>query len=350
MQIETIPLIDFSEVLLKPKRSTLHSRKQVDLYRSFATKHPYVSLSGIPVIAANMDTVGTMEAAEVLARHQMFTALHKHYGAEECADFFARADHLSYVFYTMGTSTADYEKFQRVKELLGVSPMVCIDVANGYSEHFIDFCAKMREETDSILMAGNVCTPEITEELILKGVDIVKVGIGGGSQCTTRYVAGVGIPQLSAIIACADAAHGLGGLVCGDGGITCPGDLMKAFGGGADFVMVGGEFAGHDESGGEEIYDDGELVGKMTYGMSSGTAMKKYCGEVNSYRSSEGRTSIVPYRGPLETTIEYYLGGLRSGMTYIGAKSIKEISKRATFVRVGQILNNKYESSTTTLR
>jgi GMP reductase len=215
-------------------------------------------------------------------------------------------------------------------------------------EKFVEFCSQARAYVGSnaIIMAGNVVTPEITEELILNGVDIVKVGIGSGAHCTTRIVAGVGYPQLSAVIECADAAHGLGGLICSDGGITNPGDMVKAFGAGADFVMIGSEFAGHYESGGEEIYDDGELVGKVTYGMSSSTAMEKHYGKMESYRSSEGRTSIVPFRGFIKNTVEYYLGGLRSGMTYVGAKSLKELSKRTTFIRVNRVLNEKYERDT----
>ncbi len=346
MRFEETPQLDYSEVLLKPKRSTLSSRKEVILERTYKTLHSNKEISGIPIFSANMDTVGTMESAEVLSSMGLFTALHKHYTLEEYIEFFSTKDS-SNVFYAMGTSANELERYYSICAAVGFSPNVCIDVANGYSEAFINHCAEFRKNNPNvILMAGNVCTPEITEELILKGVDIVKVGIGGGSQCLTRYVTGVGVPQLTATIECADAAHGLGGMVCADGGITCPGDVVKAFGAGADFVMIGGEFAGHDESGGDEIFEDGEIVGKMTYGMSSGTAMMKHNGKINSYRSSEGRTSIVPYRGPLVDTIRYYLGGLRSGMTYIGAKSVKEISKRATFIKVGKILNDTYKDTT----
>lgn len=219
-------------------------------------------------------------------------------------------------------------------------------------ERFVEFCAKARDKISdkAIIMAGNVVTPEITEELILNGVDIVKVGIGSGAHCTTRIVAGVGYPQLSAIIECADAAHGLGGHICSDGGITNPGDMVKAFGAGADFVMIGSEFAGHDESGGEEVLENLKIVGKVTYGMSSSTAMNKHYGKVAEHRTSEGRTSVVPYRGPIIDTVLYYLGGLRSGMTYVGAKALKELSKRTTFIRVNRVLNEKYEKETLTKR
>lgn len=355
MKIEDSIKLDFSDVLIKPKRSTLSSRKEAQLERTFTFKYSSKKWNAVPVVAANMDTTGTFEIANELSFYNLVTALHKHYTLEELYEYVSQL-HLKTIsdnlFVSIGIGNDDWNKYVALCSKLNFRPNVCIDVANGYMEKFVDFCKKARDYVgdSAIIMAGNVVSSEMTEELILNGVDIVKVGIGSGAHCTTRVVAGVGYPQLSAIIDCADAAHGLGGHICSDGGITNPGDMVKAFGAGADFVMIGSEFAGHDESGGEEIYDDGEIVGKVTYGMSSSTAMKKHYGKVDEYRSSEGRTSVVPYRGPILGTLQYYMGGLRSGMTYVGAKSLKELSKRTTFIRVNRVLNEKYENSTLTKR
>lgn len=355
MKIEDSIKLDFSDVLIKPKRSSLSSRKEVDITRTFKFKHAKNNWRGTPVISSNMDTTGTFEIADTLSQYGLVTTLHKHYSIQEIVDFYSKYNSITLhnsMFVSVGIGDADWNKYLEVSKILGWYPNICIDVANGYMEKFVEFCAKARATVGdaSIIMAGNVVSGEMTEDLIKNGVDIVKVGIGSGAHCTTRVVAGVGYPQLSAIIECADAAHGIGGLICSDGGITMPGDMVKAFGAGADFVMIGSEFAGHDESGGEEVYDDGKIVGKVTYGMSSSTAMKKHYGKVDEYRSSEGRTSVIPYRGSIVNTVAYYLGGLRSGMTYVGAKTLKELSKRTTFIRVNRVLNEKYESSTLTKR
>ncbi|HEX9827508.1 MAG TPA: GMP reductase, partial [Flavobacteriaceae bacterium] len=220
---------------------------------------------------------------------------------------------------------------------------ICIDVANGYSEHFVEFVKQTRDQyPDKVIIAGNVVTGEMVEELLLSGADIVKVGIGPGSVCTTRVKTGVGYPQLSAIIECADAAHGLGGQIISDGGCTIPGDVAKAFGAGADFVMLGGMLAGHDESGGELIERDGKPYKKF-YGMSSQTAMEKHVGGVAEYRASEGKTVEVPYKGDVETTVQDILGGLRSTCTYVGAQRLKELTKRTTFIRVAEQENKVYK-------
>merc|ERR1712187_1025286 len=195
------------------------------------------------------------------------------------------------------------------------------------------------------IMAGNVVTKEMTEELIFSGADIVKVGIGPGSVCTTRKQTGVGYPQLSAVLECADAAHGLSGRTISDGGCTCPGDICKAFGAGADFVVLGGMLAGHEECAGELINENGDFF-KVFYGMSSDTAMKKHAGGVAEYRSSEGKTVKVPYRGPIDETIRDVLGGVRSACTYVGAAELRELSKRMTFIRCTQQLNNVFTEST----
>jgi GMP reductase len=344
MRIEEDLKLDFKDVLIRPKRSTLTSRSDVDISRDFSFLHSGRTYQGIPVIAANMDTVGTFEMAQVLANHTLATALHKHYAEDELAAYFsAQRPAGATVFYSMGITTADYEKFCRVVERVGDGiDYVCIDVANGYTKAFVDFLQKFRRAFPSItVMAGNVVTGEMTEELILDGVDIVKVGIGPGSVCTTRKMTGVGYPQLSAIIECADAAHGLGGLICADGGCTSPGDLAKAFGGGADFVMLGGMLAGHDECGGEVVECDGERKVRF-YGMSSRPAMEKYAGGVAKYRASEGKEVLIEHRGPVAATVLEILGGVRSACTYVGARRLKELSKRTTFIRVAHQLNEVF--------
>jgi GMP reductase len=345
MRIETDPKLDFKDVLIRPKRSTLASRANVDLARSFRFVHTGAEWTGFPLIAANMDVTGTMAMARALHRHGAMVALHKYYPVETLAAFF-REPESGNAFYTLGTAPAEREKFEAVRRQVEV-PRLCLDVANGYTELFVDTLKRLREDNpDALIMAGNVVTGDMTEALVLAGADIVKVGIGPGSVCTTRKMTGVGYPQLSAVIECADAAHGLKGQVCADGGCTVPGDIAKAYGGGADFVMLGGMLAGHDECEGEirtEIRDGLEVPVAMTfYGMSSDTAMKKHAGGVARYRASEGKTVEVPYRGPVEATMQEIMGGVRSMMTYIGATRLKEVPKRTTFVMVGAQLNTVF--------
>ena len=343
MRIEEDLKLDFKDVLIRPKRSTLTSRSEVDISREFSFRTSGGKYKGIPVIAANMDTVGSFEMARALAGNGLATALHKHYDEKALSAFFTSLEPSATVFYSMGITRADYDKFRRVKDAVGEGiRYVCVDVANGYTKSFVDFIHKFRDNYPKVtVMAGNVVTGEMTEELILLGVDIVKVGIGPGSVCTTRKVAGVGYPQLSAIIECGDAAHGLGGLICSDGGCTSPGDLAKAFGGGADFIMLGGMLAGHDESGGE-VEDIGGKRKVRFYGMSSRTAMEKYSGGVAQYRASEGKEVLLDYRGPVEGTVQEILGGVRSACTYVGARRLKELSKRTTFIRVARQLNEVF--------
>ena len=345
MRIETDVKLDFKDVLIRPKRSTLTSRNEVDIHRSFRFYHTASEWKGFPLIAANMDVTGTMKMARVLGRHGALTALHKHYPEGALAEFFASEDG-AHAFYSLGTTGSDLEKLAAVRKRAELH-FLCIDVANGYSERFLDVVKRVRDENPkSVIMAGNVVTGDMTEALILAGADIVKIGIGPGSVCTTRRVTGVGYPQLSAIIECADAAHGLKGQVCADGGCTVPGDIAKAYGAGADFVMLGGMLAGHDECEGEIRYEerDGERVPVAMgfYGMSSETAMKKYAGGVAKYRASEGKTVETPYRGPVEGTMSEIMGGVRSMMTYIGATQLKEVPKRTTFVRVTAQTNDVF--------
>lgn len=332
--------LDFKDVLLRPKRSTLKTRSEVDLNRSYKFRNSGKCYDGIPVIAANMDTVGTFEMAITLSKYGLFTTIHKHYSIDQWKEFAANnPEVLKNVAASSGTGQNDFEKLSTILNEIPQIEYICLDVANGYSELFVEFVRQVRKTFPThTIMAGNVVTGEMVEELILSGADIIKVGIGPGSVCTTRKKTGVGYPQLSAVIECADAAHGLGGHIISDGGCTCPGDVAKAFGAGADFVMVGGMLAGHDQSGGDIIEKNGKKF-KLFYGMSSATAMKMYHGGVAEYRASEGKTVEVPYRGNVEATLQDILGGLRSACTYTGAGKLKELPRRTTFIRVTQQAN-----------
>ena len=380
MRIDQELKLDYKDVLIRPKRSTLKSRSEVTLERSFTFRNYTPDFPdniedehyrGIPVMAANMDGVGTFAMADALGAQGIFTCLVKTYTAEELIEFYYGdgLNRTDYVAMSIGTSTADFEKlctvYDKVEDNL---KYVCMDIANGYSNHFAEHVREVRKRFPHIvIIAGNVVTGEMTEELILAGADIVKVGIGPGSVCTTRIQTGVGYPQLSAVIECADAAHGLGGHIIADGGCTCPGDVAKAFAAGADFVMLGGMLAGHDEGGGEVItkyYETNELNYEMSqgtpggfekvietkkfvqfYGMSSDAANTKHFGGLKDYRSSEGREVLVPYRGEVARTVQDLLGGIRSTCTYAGAKKLKQLSKCTTFVRCTQQFNAVYANN-----
>jgi len=343
---------DFSDLLIIPKRSSLISRKNVVLEKEYTFLHsPYVYCA-IPILSSNMTHTGTFEMAHALNAFGLSAAIHKHYEPQELADFFSLT-HKAWNFYSMGILEHDYKKFKLVNELMtfGKIRYINIDVANGYSEQFVQFVSEMRNEfPDIVIMAGTVVTPEMTEQLLMSGADIVRIGIGSGSVCTTRKKTGVGYPQASAVIECADAAHGLKGHVVSDGGCTMPGDVSKAFGAGADFVMLGGMFAGHDEGGGvitdsNGLRLNGDYDGKKFmsfHGMSSEAAMNKYAGGVAEYRASEGKEVLVPYRGSVENTIKEILGGLRSTCTYVGAKTLKELPKRTTFIKVNRSHNTVF--------
>lgn len=337
MRIEDDIKLDYRDVLIKPKRSTLTSRRDVEIKREFKFRKDFSPFL-CPVIAANMSTVGTGAMNEVLSQHSMLTCLHKHITIDE----FMLIPNIRYSVLSLGISDKDVEKFNHFYSMRKVH-YACIDVANGYTQVFIDFVKRFRDEhPDIVLMAGNVASGEMTEELILSGVDLVKVGIGPGSACTTRVKTGVGVPQLSAVIECSDAAHGLGGFTIADGGITNPGDIAKALGAGADFVMLGGMLAGHDESGGEIIEKDGKKYVEF-YGMSSRRANEQFAGGLADYRSSEGRELLIPYKGRVEETVREIEGGIRSACTYTGSRSVKELPKRTTFVRVNNQVNEIYK-------
>ena len=326
--IEDVKL-DFADVLICPKRSTLESRGDVELLRDFVFRNSQYKWRGCPIVAANMDITGTVAMANALAAHNMLTCLGKYEnGVPGCnPDFYARSYGLN--------NNVDW-----IRDFEGrLGHFLCLDVANGYTERFLTLVRTARERFPTTpIIAGNVVTPEMTEALILAGADIVKVGIGSGGMCLTRRVAGVGYPQLSAVMECADAAHGLGGHVMSDGGCRFVGDVAKAFGAGADFVMLGSMLAGYDEGGG--VRDENGNV--VVYGMSSDLAMSLNGAGKAIHRASEGREITVASKGPVEPFLRELLGGLRSACTYVGASRLKDLPKRTTFVRVNRQLNDAW--------
>ena len=334
MRIEEDIKLDFNDVLIKPKRSELESRRDAILERSFNFKYSSSTWAGIPIIAANMDHVGTPQMAKALSNDKMLTAAckFKDWG------LFESSIRSNYIIRTIGLD----QDLNLIEENLG--KWICLDVANGYTERFFRFVSLMRSHSktkDKIIIAGNVCTPEAVEQTILAGADVVKIGIGPGSACTTREMTGVGYPQLTCIDICSDAAHGLGGHIIADGGCVVPGDIAKAFGAGSDFVMLGGMFAGHDECEGEKVMINGEQKMKFR-GMSSEDAQIAHYGSKQDYRASEGRVVYVPCKGPVRNTVIEFLGGLRSAMTYAGAIRIKDMPKCVSFIRVNRQLNNSW--------
>lgn len=356
--------LDFDDVLIRPKRSVLKSRSEVDLHRFFRFVHSPRELNCVPIVAANMDTVGTISMAQSLSAHKAITCLHKHYDEDVLVNLFVKRT--DYIWYSTGTSKKDIEKLERVFKTVELSggyiPNVCLDVANGYTEQFVKTASHIRKLfPEIIIMAGNVVTPEMVEELIIHGkVDIVKVGIGSGSVCTTRLKTGVGYPQLSAVMECTDAAHGLGGHICSDGGCKTVGDVCKALGANSDFVMLGSMFAGCDECEGEWFYEYKTSLGTWQpidpqndnikrkvslryYGMSSKDAMDKHHDGVANYRTSEGKSVIVQYKGLASEIIQDIYGGIRSACTYIGANKIKDFGKKTTFIQVNNTHNRIYE-------
>lgn len=394
--IEEVQL-DYCDVLIKPKRSTLNSRSEPDIYREYKFKWSGTTLYGNGLTVANMGTTGTFAMAEVMAKNLMFTCLHKHYSFEELKSFLEEHkdrivfehtniddeskyhNFLDYVFVSTGIKDGDYEKICKVLDL-GYCKNLCIDIANGYIPKLLDFVKNIRNQYPYLrIMVGNVVTGDMVQDLILAGADMVKVGIGGGSVCLTRLKTSCGRPQFSTVLDCAEAAHAVDGMICADGGITCPGDICKAFGGGADFVMVGGLVAGTDEAEGdviEKMYRTNEYEFyeeecctltkpstrewteyhpdkpiyeikkfKVFYGMSSKLAQEKHwCGMAN-YRTSEGREKLIPYTGPVQNIIDDYTGGLRSYFTYCNIRKLKDAPKCTSFYRVNKQLNTIFASN-----
>ena len=343
MRIEEDIKLDYADVLFRPKRSTLSSRKDVELRRTYKFKYSKHQWSGIPIIAANMDGVGEIEIANNLAKFEIMTCLTKQHDIKALKRKSGIKGIHPHLILSTGTSKEDYKRLNDILKEFSFLEFICIDIANGYSDHFSKFVSSVREKYPTkTIIAGNVVTADMTQELVMNGADIVKVGIGPGSVCTTRIQTGVGYPQLSAVIECSDAAHGLGAHIIADGGCTCPGDVAKGFGAGGDFVMLGGMLAGHEEGGGKKIKKNGSQLIEF-YGSSSDAAMDKHYGGVSDYRSSEGKKVQLKYRGKIKDTVLNILGGLRSSCTYVGAPSLKQLSKCTTFVRVNQQYNDTFE-------
>lgn len=362
--------LDFCDVLFQPKRTTLNSRREANVLREYEFKYYPKTITSCGIIAANMATTGTFEINDVLQKYQAITCLHKHYDFKKKENFQYIAKNYkkpesqknAYTFISTGLKDDRNYVFNLLADKNFKIDKLCIDIANGYIPKLTEFVKEVRNKFPNLLiMVGNVVTGDMTQDLILSGADIIKVGIGPGSVCTTRKLTGVGRPQLSAILECADAAHGVGGLVCADGGCTCAGDVSKAFGAGADFVMLGGMFAGTDESSGEIIektiqtneldnFDSSTLLTKKEkykqfYGMSSQLAQERHFGGMACYRASEGKVVDVIYKGSVENVIQEVLGGVRSTMSYIGARRLKDIAKCTTFYRVNRQLNEVFGKS-----
>ena len=348
MRINNEPKLNFEDVLLQPKRSTLSSRKDVDMTRNFTFRNSGKQMNFLPIFASNMDGVGTFSMAKVLQDYKMMTVITKTTGIDEWRKAVGNGVRLQSVSVCTGTNVmwdkdaTDWKTMQDVLKSFPDIKMITVDVANAYHQNMVDFIKKVRDEyPNKIIVAGNVVTPEMTEELIINGADIVKIGIGPGSVCTTRTMTGVGVPQFSAILDCADAANGIDGHIMADGGCVYPGDIAKAFGGGAHMVMIGGMLAGHDES--EQQVVDGKIE---FYGMSSDRAREKHGKRKDGYRGNEGRLISLPYRGPVRNTVEDILGGVRSACTYIGARRLKDMPKCASFVTTNNVINRIYEQYT----
>lgn len=340
MKIDPDTKLDFSDVLIKPKRSNLTSRSQVDLERTITFLHSRRCWTGVPLMVANMDTTGTFEMYNALKYHHVITCLHKHYTIEEYPEV------LDPNYYAVSSGISGNDRIKLDAIIAKLHPFfVVIDVANGYSSGFVDFCSTLRKDYPELtIIAGNVATGDMAQELLMSAkVDIVKCGIGSGSVCSTRLKTGVGMPQLSVCDECSEVANGLGGHIVSDGGCKLPGDIAKAFGGGAHFVMMGGMMAGHEESGGETVEENGKKY-KMFYGMSSEYAQDKHNGGMAKYRSSEGKVKKITHKGSVNNTMQDVLGGLRSTGTYMGAARIKDFPKCCTFVKVNRQVNEVYSN------
>ncbi len=344
MQIDPQIRYDYQDVLIRPKRSTLDSRQAVSLDREYTFLNSKEVWEGVPIIAANMDVTGTIPMLEALSEFGAMTALHKYYDPTILRHLYDENVCMSENgFFTIG-SNEDFLQAELCQASGDDHIRICLDVANGYTPQFAEKvrCARGKFPK-SIIMAGNVATPEMVQELLIAGADIVKIGIGPGSVCTTRLKTGVGYPQLSAVIECADAAHGMGGHICADGGCKIPADVCKAFGAGADFVMLGSMLAGTDECEGEWVCEySGKRIGLKFYGMSSKNAMDKYNGGVAEYRTDEGKCVTVDCKGPVADVMKDILGGLRSACTYVGARKLKHFSKCCTFICCLRTHNDVY--------
>lgn len=343
MIIEEDNKLDFSDVLLVPQKSDVRSRKDVSLTRTFSFKYSPVELSVIPIISSNMLSVTTPEVAIEMNRFGMMSCIPK------TMDWDIEAMNM---IPSIGL-TDDFVQGN-------YSPFVCLDAPHAHMKAVIDRTKELRDKCpEAVIIVGNVVTPEGTEDLVQAGADIIKAGVGSGSGCRTRIAAGVGYPQLTMVAGCSEVAHDLGAHVVSDGGCQVPGDLAKAFGAGADFVMLGGMLAGHLEnsesciscSGDGAIYSLDrksssqcracEGYGRIGafYGMSSERANKEFAGGLKNYRAAEGWEMRLPIKGPISDTLRDILGGLRSACSYVGARNLEELPSKAKFIRVNNQVN-----------
>jgi GMP reductase len=366
--------LDFSDVLIVPQRSTLNSRSEILLERTFHFYHSPRIWKGIPIICANMSFC-SFDMAKELANHKMIACLHKYHSLDELSNYFnSNPQNINYTFVSIGYKKSDLNHLLELKNKINIQPNICIDVPNGHMDAFVKYCKKVRENfPESIIIAGNVTNTSSTQELIIYGgVDIVKIGIGGGSACTTRFLTGCGVPQLSCCLENSYIAHGLQngekklGLVCSDGGHKTVGDVCKALCAGSDFVMLGGYFAGTESCNGEWTFEHKAYLNKDNkykdinwwqpnspgyetekrktkftyYGMSTHHSQQLYEDNIKHYRASEGTKITVEYKGTVDRVIQELLGGIRSCCCYIGADTIKNMNKCAEFCRVSKIHNN----------
>ena len=363
-QILSEPYLDYSDILIRPKMGiNLNSRKEVNLQRIFKFKHGQVR-TGLGIFNANMATVGNFVITQKLLARGMFATIHKHYSVDEIGKFMINARQenvpLENLFITIGLKNPDSE-IQKLRELESKygwtdSRNICIDAPNFYIPNALDVLARVRQEfPDAVIMAGNIASGDICLKL-LDYADIIKCGIGSGSACLTRKQTGCGTPMVSLIMECADIAHSVNGHICADGGIVDVGDICKALCLNADFVMIGGMFAGTDEAEGEkqekqfetnEIIDGTKVIQtkyfKAYYGMSSEYANNKFAGGMGDYKTSEGRELLIPYTGALDKILQDITGGIASCCTYIGATSVKHMAKCATIIQVHNQLNRVFE-------
>lgn len=331
--------LDFKDVLIVPRFSQLNSRREVNLECNIKFKNNY-EWNGIPIVAANMTTTGTFEVYNILSKQKIITAFHKFYKYSDFENYLKdNTLDVNYFMVSTGIGEDDYKNLADILSKLECK-FICIDIANGYIENFYSYCEKIRKQyPDKIILAGNVVTSDAVKKLATIGIDIVKMGIGPGSACTTRIQTGIGMPQLSCILESIQIAKENGIYLLSDGGITCPGDCVKAFVAGSDFVMIGGELSGHDENPGSIIEENGNKY-KLFYGMSSQYAMENNYNTQKNYRSSEGRVLKIKYKGPLNKTVENYLGGIRSACTYTNSKNLTDLTTNGKFIKV----NNQYNS------
>lgn len=373
MQIISDTQLDFCDVLIRPQSSSLNHRSEVETERNFKK----FCLNACPIMNANMTQTGTFDVAKKMVENKMFGTFHKFYTAEQIKNFFEENQSCSLYFITIGLRNKD-EEIKRLKELNDYHFSILIDVPNAYIPEVENYVKEVRAEfPHRIIAVGNVCTGDITQQLIKAGADIIKVGIGPSAVCRTRHTTGCGRPQLSAIIECANSAHQVGGYIIADGGFVNIGDFCKAFVAGADICMSGCFFAGCDEAAGEiitKIYETNEFTGtwvdnqgyyhstedgvdkdtfvgltekqrkheikyfKEYYGMSSFRAQEENYGQRTKFGTSEGvESKLVPYVGPIQSIINDIKGGIRSTGTYIGAKNVKNFSRQGSFYKINRI-------------